>query len=89
MVHTNKYAAQNGNICLYSKSFAYSENTTLFSYVPMNKKPIMRLSSTDLSREMKESSVVKSNIIQYFDMIKGRVDTVDKMLEQYSHQTIR
>ena len=69
---------------VYSISFAYHRDTTVCSYVQKKKKAVVLLSSMHISGKVEETQSSKLEIIKYYDKTKGGVDTMDKMLGEYT-----
>ena len=69
---------------VYSTNFAYHCDATVCSYVPKKKKAVMLLSSMYMSREVEVTPSAKLEIIKYYIKTKGSVDTMDKMLGEYT-----
>ena len=69
---------------VYSLNFAYHRESTVCSYVPNKKKAVVLLSSMHISREVEETQSAKPEIIKYYNKTKGGVDTMDKMLPEYT-----
>ena len=68
---------------VYSTNFAYHRDATVCSYVP-KKKAVVLLSSMHMSAEVRETQSAKPYIIKYYNKTKGSVDTMDKMLGEYT-----
>lgn len=67
-----------------AKAFAYNRNTTICSYVPKIKnKLVVLLSSMHMTGEVEETQSAKPEIIKY-NKTKDGVDTMDKMLSEYT-----
>ena len=69
---------------VYLTNFAYRCDATVCSYVPQKKKAVVLLSSMHMSGEVEEIQSAKPEIIKYYNKAKGGVDTMDKMLGQYT-----
>ena len=69
---------------VYSTNFAYHRDATVCSYVPKKKKAVVLLSSMHMSAEVEETQSAKPEIIKYYNKTKGGVDTMDKMLGEYT-----
>ncbi|XP_065355992.1 piggyBac transposable element-derived protein 4-like [Calliphora vicina] len=66
-----------------SSLFGFSEGVTLVSYVPAKNKSVVLL-STMHKNKITSGPQNKPEIILYYNETKGGVDTMDKMLSQYS-----
>ena len=69
---------------VYSTNFAYHRDATVCSYVPKKKKAVVLLSSMHMPAEVEETQSAKPEIIKYYNKTKGGVDTMDKMLGEYT-----
>ena len=69
---------------VYSTNFAYHRDATVCSYVAKKKKAVVLLSSMHMSGEVEETQLVKPEIIKYYNKTKSGVDTMDKMLGEYT-----
>ena len=67
-----------------STNFAYHRDATVCSYVAKKKKAVVLLSSMHMSEEVEETQLVKPEIIKYYNKTKSGVDTMDKMLGEYT-----
>lgn len=68
---------------LFSSKFAYSNNITLCSYVPKKKKAVIVLSTSHYSPEVNVDKQ-KPVMITDYNKTKGGVDTMDRMLTEYT-----
>lgn len=66
-----------------SSLFGFADNVTLCSYVPAKKKSVVLLSTMHNDNTVSGPDN-KPEIILYYNKTKGGVDTMDKMLSQYS-----
>jgi Transposase IS4 len=69
---------------ILTTNFAFRKNLTLCSYVMKKNKAVIMLSSMHLTPQIEESADHKLDIIKYYNKTKGGVDTMDKMLQEYS-----
>ena len=64
--------------------YSTNRDATVCSYVPKKKKTVVLLSSMHMSTEVGETQSAKPEIIKYYNKTKGGVDTMDKMLGEYT-----
>ncbi|XP_069592446.1 piggyBac transposable element-derived protein 4-like [Ranitomeya imitator] len=69
---------------VYSTNFAYNHDATVCSYVPKKNKSVVLLSSMHMTGEVEETLAAKPEIIKYYNITKGGVDVMDKMLGEYT-----
>ncbi|CAK1580708.1 unnamed protein product [Parnassius mnemosyne] len=69
---------------ILSKNFAFRENETLCSYVPKRNKSVVLLSSMHGTAEVEKNLTAKPSIIKYYNKTKSGVDTMDKMVTEYT-----
>ena len=69
---------------VYSTNFANHRDATVCSYVSKKMKAIVLLLSMNMSGEIAETLSAKSEIINYYNKTKGRVNTLDKMLSEHT-----
>lgn len=68
-----------------SSVFAFTKKITLASYVPKKGKAVIVLSSEHHDDKVgNETDDYKPHIIQHYNETKGSVDTMDKMVNEYS-----
>ncbi|XP_023239706.1 uncharacterized protein LOC111638264 [Centruroides sculpturatus] len=69
-----------------SSMFGFREDSTLVSYVPKKNKNVLLLSSMHHSGsiDQKSGSLQKPEIITFYNITKGGVDTVDQMTGTYN-----
>lgn len=67
-----------------STNFAFGNECTVCSYVPKKNKAVILLSSMHMAGEIEDTIVAKPEIIKYYNKTKGGVDTMDKMLAEYT-----
>ncbi|KAL4123045.1 hypothetical protein QTP88_015277 [Uroleucon formosanum] len=65
-----------------STNFAFRKDATLCSYVPKKNKSVILLSTMHMTDE--QTVTAKPEIIKYYNQTKGGVDTMDKMLSEYT-----
>lgn len=70
----------------YSTEFAFNKEATLCSYVPKKNKAVVMMSTMHTTVEIEESINAKPEIIKFYNMTKGGVDNMDKLLAEYSVQ---
>lgn len=69
---------------LHSTNFAYHRDATVCSYVPKKNRSVVLLSSMHMTGEVEATQSSKPEIITYYNKTKGGVDTMDKMLGEYT-----
>lgn len=69
---------------LLSTNFAFRDDVTICSYVPKKKKSVILLSSMHMLPVVDETPKAKPEIINYYNHTKGGVDTMDKLLTEYT-----
>ncbi|XP_051508182.1 uncharacterized protein LOC127414289 isoform X1 [Myxocyprinus asiaticus] len=70
---------------LYSSEFGFCGNMSMVSYVPQLKKAKILLSTMHTSKALdKTSAKNKPEVIQYYNLTKGGVDSVDQMTRNYT-----
>lgn len=69
---------------LYSSRFAFTENTTVVSYIPKKNKSVNLLSTLHHSSEVSDRTDKKPVIILDYNKCKGGVDTLDKAVSCYT-----
>lgn len=69
---------------VHSTNFAFNSIATLCSYVPKRNKAVVLLSTMHMTGEIDNSMNNKPEIIKYYNKTKGAVDTMDKMLGEYT-----
>lgn len=74
----------NKNRVIHSTNFAFTEGATICSYVPKKNKSVILLSSMHTTGEVEDTVTAKPEIIKYYNKTKGGVDTMDKMLSEYT-----
>lgn len=79
---TNLQAAKDKPI--NSTIFAFNQDATLCSYVPKKNKCVILLSTMHTTGQVDDTIVAKPEIINYYNKTKGGVDTMDKMLSEYT-----
>lgn len=69
---------------LYSSTFAFTEDTTLVSYVSRKNKCTLLQSTMHNTPDIGTDTKKLPAIVAYYNRTKGGVDTIDKMLGTYS-----
>lgn len=69
---------------LYSSTFAFTENTTLVSYIGRKNKCTILQSTFHHSKEVNSGEKKLPSIVEFYNKTKGGVDTADKMLSGYT-----
>lgn len=69
---------------LYSSYFAFTENTTVVSYIPKKNKSVNLLSTLHHGPEVSDRADKKPVIILDYNKCKGGVDTMDKVVSCYT-----
>lgn len=69
---------------IYSTIFAFNKDATICSYVPKKNKSVILLSTMHTTGQVDDTTVAKPEIIKYYNQTKGGVDTMDKMLGEYT-----
>lgn len=62
----------------------FHEDATLCSYVPKKNKAVILLSSMHTTGDISQNEAAKPEMILYYNNTKGAVDTLDKMLHEYT-----
>ncbi|CAM1324636.1 Uncharacterised protein r2_g3341 [Pycnogonum litorale] len=69
---------------VYTTNFAYHRDATVCSHVPRKNKSVVLLSSMHMTGEVEATQSAKPEIIKHYNKTKGGVDTMDKMLGEYT-----
>lgn len=69
---------------IYSTDFAYNRDATVCSYVPKKNKSVVLLSSMHMTGEVEATQSAKPEKSKYYNKTKGGVDTMNKMLGEYT-----
>ncbi|XP_050520903.1 piggyBac transposable element-derived protein 4-like [Daktulosphaira vitifoliae] len=69
---------------LHSTNFVFKKDITLCSYVPKINKSVILLSTMHMTADIMQAATAKPEIIKYYNQTKGGVDTMDKMLTEYT-----
>lgn len=69
---------------LNSTNFVFRKDVTLCSYVPKKNKSVILLSTMHMTPDVEQTVTAKPEIIKYYNQTKGGVDTMDKMLTEYT-----
>jgi len=69
---------------VFTSKFAFTKDTTLVSYIPKKNKCVVLQSTLHKTKELSVGSENKPNIILDYNATKGGVDTLDKMIANYS-----
>lgn len=81
-VFVPKEMLPNNSIEVFSTTFLHNENVTLASYVPKKNKAVLVMSMSHYDHQT--SSDDKKKIINDYNKTKGGIDTMDKMLAEYT-----
>uniref|UniRef100_A0A336MDY1 CSON010564 protein n=1 Tax=Culicoides sonorensis TaxID=179676 RepID=A0A336MDY1_CULSO len=69
---------------VHSTNTAFTKYVTMCSYVPKKNKSVIMLSSMHQTCDIDATAKTKPEIINYYNSTKGGVDTMDKMLSEYT-----
>ncbi|XP_031327398.1 piggyBac transposable element-derived protein 4-like [Photinus pyralis] len=69
---------------IYSSIFGFQPEITMVSYVPKVNQSVILLSSEHRDSAISEGSKRKPEIITHYNATKGAVDTLDKMIAEYT-----
>jgi hypothetical protein len=78
----NMQSSKEGTI--NSTNFAFIKEATLCSYVPKKNKSVILLSTMHMTADVEQTTTAKPEIIKYYNQTKGGVDTMEKMLSEYT-----
>ena len=68
---------------IYSSKFGFNSNMTLVSYVPKKNKAVILVSTQHHSSLVRADDVAsKPQIIDFYNVTKGAVDSFDQMIEK-------
>lgn len=69
---------------MYSSKFAFTKDMTLVSYVPKRGKCVVLQSTLHHDKKLADTDTKKPEIILDYNSTKGGVDTLDKLVSNYS-----